>query len=152
MKGDFFIVIYCLAVLQNIFYPNHDVNNEGLIYILRGKLTWPTDGPVIKATYKDHIAQVPRGYTFHVIEPAYKDHLCIRTHFVGSGGGLHTSFTVYTRHMDTCAKIPCELVPYGIWYCCRCCRCSFAITVSHADTVSIAIDTSSGVVNYREPS
>ncbi len=37
----------------------------------------------------------PQGYTFHVIEPAYKDHLCIRTIFRWSlGWSLYTSFTV----------------------------------------------------------
>ncbi len=39
----------------------------------------------------------PQGYTFHVFEPAYKDHLCISATFSWSLGCM-----VYTFHCTIC--------------------------------------------------
>ncbi len=60
--------------------------------------TCSKDHPYIKTTclYRPYITG-PQGYTFHVNEPAYKDHLhvCIRTTFCWSlRWSLYTSFTV----------------------------------------------------------
>ncbi len=51
-----------------------------------------------QCAYQVSYFTVPHGYTFHVIEPAYKDHLSIRTTFgVSLGWSLYTSFTVLQK-------------------------------------------------------
>ena len=55
--------------------------------------------PVLKTTlkYKEHTPQIPQGYIFivHVIEPVYKDHLCIRTTFCWTLWGIPTGHDVH---------------------------------------------------------
>ncbi len=58
--------------------------------------TWSKDHMYIKTTnlYRPYFTG-PQGYTIHVIEPTYKDHLCIRTTFGFSlRWSLYTSLTV----------------------------------------------------------
>ncbi len=49
----------------------------------------------------------PQGYAFHVIEPVYKDHLCIRTTLSCSlWWSLYTSFTVCSFSADPILQYP----------------------------------------------
>ncbi len=56
----------------------------------------------------------PQGYTFHVIKPEYKDHLCRRTTYCWSlGWSLYTSslYMILKHHSQiTCCSI-CEVPP-----------------------------------------
>ncbi len=63
---------------------------------IQANLLWRT--PV----YKDHLLHFtnPQGYSFHVINPSYKDQLCIRITFCWSlERSLYTSFTVRIYHI-----------------------------------------------------
>ncbi len=62
---------------------------------------WCTVKPPLKKpyilrppAYEDHSLQVPKGM-FHVVEPVHKDHLCIRTTFLGPYGGPYIEVSLY---------------------------------------------------------
>ena len=69
--------------------------------------------------HKDHLLITttftsPHNYTFHVTEPVYIDHLCIRTIFCWFlGWSLYTSFTIFVKAhnlLNSCSiYIQCSL-------------------------------------------
>ncbi len=95
-------VVTTMAVAGALLYMYQNVSEE---------ITWKEfvnqylGKGVVRKTYsptcsEDHmliktVFTGPQLYTFHAIEPAYKDHLCIRTTFCWSlGWSLYSSFTV----------------------------------------------------------